>query len=122
MKDRGEEPEWPPISAPYLTEWWQHIGLTNASSMGESALPAGQVKADLLAIGIEPLPWEVLTIHRMSEAFVIECSKAEKPDCRAPYPEPDAPIETRRASIARRVEAVFRALAAQQAADAKPTP
>lgn len=116
MKERGEEAEWPPIPVSYLTEWWQKIGLSLQGSMGETALTLGQIGADLQAIGITANPWEILTIRRMSEAFVVQCGKSEKPNCPAPYPEVEAPIETRRASIARRVEAVFRALAAEQQA------
>lgn len=118
MKVKGLEPEWPPLPAPYIADWWQRIGLSVAGSMGESALTTGQIRADLAAIGFSALPWEIIAIRRMSEAFVIQCSQAEKPNCPAPYPEPDSPIEDRRASIARRIEAAFRELAAQQQASA----
>lgn len=77
-------------------------------------MTAGQIAGDLEAIGLDPLPWEIITLRRLSRAFVGQRHDAEDPKCPEPRLDDVEALAARRQDVATRLEAAFRMMAAQQ--------
>ena len=85
-EDDGYSPEMPPIAgAWHLIGYLFEVGPTMASGMGAGSITHVELRAWQLNIGIELHPWEVRFLMRLSNDYVAESSKAEKPGCPAPW-------------------------------------
>ena len=96
----------PECEAQYIIEQLFNVGIT----LGDHATTHGEIESYQRNIGIRLTPWEVLTIKRLSEAYLSESYKAREPDSETPWA--DAPeYMTRAYRIAMRSKLSIRKLA-----------
>lgn len=82
----GGELEMPELSAPYLLDYLQDLGIYAHGAMGPIPLPATEIAAWAQGSGIALLPWEFEALRLASRAFVGEYG-AENDE--PPYGDPD---------------------------------
>ena len=75
----------PPVEVGHLILYLWEIGPVLAGGMGSIPISHAELLAWSGLIGIELQPWEARFILRLSQDYLMESRRAEKPDCPSPW-------------------------------------
>lgn len=88
LLDDGEVPEYPPRPAfENLINWLFDIGPAMYGGMGSAPLSHSEIRSWMDNTGEVLTTWEVKTLRRLSNVYVVASQEAEKPDCKPPFNE-----------------------------------
>lgn len=91
----------------YLVDYLWDVGPVGSTGMGPAVITYTELQAWQLCTGLSLQPWEVVILRRLSADYMVEASKAEKPDCPAPFGSPK--MEFDRDVVSRKVSNAFKA-------------
>lgn len=112
MEGNGEFPILPPLTHPYLVDWWMAVGPTMAGA-SEAPVSWQEIAAWSAQTTLQLAPWEAEAIRAMSQAFASQRYDARKPDCPAPYTEAAQEAVNTDARVANQFKALMTALSKQ---------
>jgi hypothetical protein len=75
------------------------VGPVMSGGMGAVQLTHGEIRAWMDNTGEALTAWEVRTLRRLSNDYLVAAQDAEKPSCKAPYLDPDEARKQRDAEI-----------------------
>jgi hypothetical protein len=99
----------PPVDAGHLILCLWEIGPILAGGMGSKPINNAELMAWSELIGIELQPWEARFILRLSQDYLMESRKSEKPDHPSPWVTP-AMTQEQREVVSRQVQNSLRAM------------
>lgn len=87
---RAKAAEWTPAQPPtlvgrFLIDWLWEAGPTSPGGMGAAAVTWGELREWADSTGIDPLPWQLRIMRRLSQDFVNESHAATKADAKEPW-------------------------------------
>lgn len=110
MEGTDEIPILPPLTHPYLVNWWMAVGPTMSTGGGETPVTWQEIAAWREQMEIDLAPWEADAIRAMSQAFSSQRYDARMPDCPAPYSEAQQEAANTDARVASQFKALMTAL------------
>lgn len=99
----------PPVSVGHLILYLWELGPILADGMGSKPISHAELLAWSELTGIELQPWEARFIIRLSQDYLMESRRAEKPDCPSPWITA-AVTQEQRDAVSRQVQSSLRAL------------
>lgn len=113
MKVDGIDPDFPPLTTPWVVDYLMEIGPFVSAGMGPGPIGWRDIAAWQEISGIDLQPWEGRLIRRLSAEYLGMLQDAKKPECPAPYVvKSDAEVEAE--AVASKIRNVFGAIAARQ--------
>lgn len=110
LRERGSEPELPPVDLGYLVEYLFEVGPVMQGGFGPVALTHGELRAWQDNVGLELQPWECRALIVLSKAYCAELAAATDPVAPAPWVPPEvAPVD--RARVADSLRSSIRRMA-----------
>ena len=86
MADEGEQPSYPPRPGfDNLIGWLFEVGPGMSGGMGAAPLSHSEIKAWMDTTGESLTAWEVRTLRRLSNDYLLAAQEAEKQNCKAPF-------------------------------------
>lgn len=78
-----------------------------AGGMGSAPLSHGEIRAWMDNTGEALTAWEVRTLRRLSNDYLVAAQDAEKPTCKAPYRDPEEARKLHDAELNAKLDAFF---------------
>lgn len=94
LEAQGAEIDGPPNPAPEIIAWLFEAGPAGHAGMGATALSWAEITEWQRNSGVRLMPWQARLLRRLSRDYVAQASKAEEPDCPAPWSRDPTPAES----------------------------
>jgi len=85
MKEKGKEPEMPPLSLMFFVEYFWEVGPTMSTAMGPGPLSFQELESWMRLTGVNLEPWAIKMLRRLSFDYIEQAENAKKIDCPAPF-------------------------------------
>lgn len=75
----------PRVTAEYIVDYWNDLGLVEYSSMGAIPLSSAEIDAWSRGSSTELMPWEFRALRQMSKDYLSSLNSSEDPATPPPY-------------------------------------